>query len=696
MSHDARYKKINAYAKMLPGGYQGSRRSLHRYLHRRVMLANFIELKEPGLSQSEFHQCFEHVQGIRVCVDMGHHISVFSCLFPDEKSIDFLISDKNHIRNESRPFTFSACYKAQPDEMHALEAWRILRAALHGFELHEEIVDKVDVMLRKAFQPGSASYCKSLVDRNPPPPPPPPSERHWETCLVRDFANAYQLKLQDRESFNQAKKFGMVEMPSALAIRAGLVIFTSERNMAYHLKHSDLLSDSTNFDPTPGKVYCDAGNAIYASVIQERAAAICKKNPTVSNISTDRAKGDLVEVVLFQYRNNMHSHGAKALSYLESLIEQKLLEIHGYTNSLDDETEESEEAGSEEEDKEEDNEVESGSDTTACMSGDEVITYEMAARDEQKGFMNQREQNDYKQDMTDMVLMRHFKKICPETMRWNSLCFEQEDSYTENLLKVMVQQVYILAARLWTEIWEPLNVQAACTPYFGPQPNISCHLQCKKFLEACRHRSLEFRNWNKDEEILEHKEYFFSSLPEKAEEKFRDYIEFSFRGKYQAACGLLDLHRGEVVALPCDMTFPWCLSYVEDDNLIDIGSHRQFDLGPDYRPPKFSRSQRNSMRSMIKDVKRNNLFGQPYTSYKDLRPDWLKQTNRLVVPCSGTTQWVWLRSGRVTTLGELFCYLCQKFTCRQIYYLYLCLDIVAVKQKKMPTQSKKRKQESQA
>ena len=153
-----------------------------------------------------------------------------------------------------------------------------------------------------------------------------------------------------------------------------------------------------------------------------------------------------------------------------------------------------------------------------------MITDEMAARDEPKGFMNQGAQNDYKQDMKDMLLMRYFKNIRLETMRWNSLSFKQEDPYTENLLKVMVQQVYILAAQLSAEIWEPVHAQTACTPYREPEPPISCHLQCKKFLQACRQRSLEFRNWNKDEEILEHKEYFFSSLPEKAEDKFRDYI----------------------------------------------------------------------------------------------------------------------------------------------------------------------------
>ena len=133
--------------------------------------------------------------------------------------------------------------------------------------------------------------------------------------------------------------------------------------------------------------------------------------------------------------------------------------------------------------------------------------------------MNQGEQNDYKQDMKDMLLMRYFKNISPETMRWNSLSFAQEDPYTENLLKVMVQQVYTFAARLCAEIWEPVHAQTAGTAYYDAQPQISCHLQCKKFLQACRHRSLEFRNWNKDEEILEHKEYFFSSLPEKAEVK---------------------------------------------------------------------------------------------------------------------------------------------------------------------------------
>ena len=80
MSHDARYRKINAYAKNLPGGYQGSRRSLHRYIHRHAMLENFIELKEPGLSYSEFRQRFDHVQGIRTIVDMSPCIGVFPLL----------------------------------------------------------------------------------------------------------------------------------------------------------------------------------------------------------------------------------------------------------------------------------------------------------------------------------------------------------------------------------------------------------------------------------------------------------------------------------------------------------------------------------------------------------------------------------------------------------------------------------------
>ena len=92
-------------------------------------------------------------------------------------------------------------------------------------------------------------------------------------------------------------------------------------------------------------------------------------------------------------------------------------------------------------------------------------------------------------------------------------------------------------ASLWSDIWEPM----ASLTYGQPLPTSSCHAACKQFLQDARKRCLTIRSWSQDEELLEHKEHFFSSLPLIAMEKFRDYIDQTFKSKHQAVCGLLEL-----------------------------------------------------------------------------------------------------------------------------------------------------------
>lgn len=57
----------------------------------------------------------------------------------------------------------------------------------------------------------------------------------------------------------------------------------------------------------------------------------------------------------------------------------------------------------------------------------------------------------------------------------------------------------------------------------------------------------------------------------------------------------------------------------------------------------------------------------------------MKQLNRLVVPCQGTEYYCWVRAGRVISLGELFQEMHMQYNARQIFDLYLHLDIVSVK-----------------
>ena len=147
---EAMYKRINEFAKNLPDGYKGSRSMPDRFMWQKTTRACFIELcKTP--TRDDLFDLLWSVRGVRSVVSMTSHFMVFSRLFPDEAAFPFLLSDKKHIRgDENLPETFSLCYTRQPDNVHALEAWRILRAATKGIALHKELVDRMDIEFKNA------------------------------------------------------------------------------------------------------------------------------------------------------------------------------------------------------------------------------------------------------------------------------------------------------------------------------------------------------------------------------------------------------------------------------------------------------------------------------------------------------------------------------------------------------------------
>jgi hypothetical protein len=70
----------------------------------------------------------------------------------------FFLNDHSHTRDTANmPGTFFLCYIRQADNVHALEAWRILPESVRGIELHKEIVDMLDIEFKNALGPGSAS-----------------------------------------------------------------------------------------------------------------------------------------------------------------------------------------------------------------------------------------------------------------------------------------------------------------------------------------------------------------------------------------------------------------------------------------------------------------------------------------------------------------------------------------------------------
>ena len=691
--HDAIYRRINECAQALPGGYRGDRRLPHRYMYKHTSRASFIELRPNVLDQSGFMDRLGNVKGVRVTVNFHDHICVFSRLFPDDKAMKFLLSDKDHIqdptdiKDPTETCTLSACYTVQPDNIHALEAWRILRAAVKGLELHREIVDELDTQMRKVHRPGAASPSSSISRYTKPLPPPEPC---WERFLARDLANAYTLKLKNKDAFELAKNHDMVEMPSQLALRAGLILFEAERSRTY-LRYKTFLKNRARYEPTVGMVYCDAGNGIYAQIIEDRRAAICMHNPAVANLCTDVSKGDLVEVVLYQYRNRQKSYAVQALTYLERVIERALVAVH------DDNASGPANVSQEEKDESEEEEEEDDSDYSEYEPEEESAEYDSDYSEDEWGQVDQAEAKhfeedrwgDFKNAMEDKSLMLRFKAICPQSIRWRGLSLSHDDAYIENTMKVMLQLVVPEVFSLWSGIWEPMAPFTSRGTSGQALPTTSCENVCKQFLQDARKRCLTIKNWSQDEELLEHKEHFFSSLPLIVMEKYRDYIDQTFRSKYSAVSGLIALHNGEVVEVPTEETNSWKLTYVH--GLFAFESFpEQFQLSPHHRLQKLNEYDKRTIQNSIRDTWKYDPQRQPGISREHLRPDWKNQWNRLFVPCHGTPEYAWLRAGNVTTLGELFDVLHHKYTCRQIYYLYLHLDIVAVKRKKPAPQSKKR------
>ena len=71
-------------------------------------------------------------------------------------------------------------------------------------------------------------------------------------------------------------------------------------------------------------------------------------------------------------------------------------------------------------------------------------------------------------------------------------------------------------------------------------------------------------------------------------------------------------------------------------------------------------------------------------------PKWKAQRLRTVVPCAGTEEYEWRRTGQVVTLGVFSMALGSKYSVKSIYHFYRTLCIVTVKRAKNATLNKHR------
>jgi len=239
---------------------------------------------------------------------------------------------------------------------------------------------------------------------------------------------------------------------------------------------------------------------------------------------------------------------------------------------------------------------------------------------------------------------------CPQTVRWHSLGLPY---------KAMLECIMPVATSLWHSIWRPYVSYAKADSNGQALPACLSDM-CDKFLRDARGRSQMFKQCLKDKQI------------------FLDH----------SVLDLLELHDGEVVEVPRERTAPWMLAFAE--NLSGYEAlPEQFDLGPHYRPPKMNHFHRWTADWDMRVSSDHSIVERNF-SYADLQPDWKKQSNRLSVPCRGTSQFIWVRHRSVITLGELMQTLHSNFSKDCIYHFYLRLDIVASMQQKPERLSKKR------
>jgi hypothetical protein len=261
-----------------------------------------------------------------------------------------------------------------------------------------------------------------------------------------------------------------------------------------------------------------------------------------------------------------------------------------------------------------------------------------------------------------------------------SLDLSHDDFFTENKWRIMIGHALPHATSLWSEIWEPLFLRKVANNEGQALPTCAAFSRGGMFLTEARRKSAMFRRWNQDEELLGHKEFFLSFLPATAEQKHDDCIDETYKSRYQAVCELLTIHDGEVVEVPCAECASLSLVNVQHLHGHDY-MPEQFNMGPDYLPTRVGIFEKYLMQQDIESTVRNHARHTEIT-HQHIQPDWKNRHNRLSVPCRKTKLYAWLRAGFVITLGELFQNLHHMYTAKEIYYLYLHLDVVAVKKKK--------------
>ena len=116
---------------------------------------------------------------------------------------------------------------------------------------------------------------------------------------------------------------GMLRLDADLAIAARLILFRDENVV---LKHKTFKAQRTTLSPD-GKVYCDAGNAIY-QIMMDKCLYDTWHLDDYQYFQTlnSTSAGNVLEQCLYNWRHPQANHDAEKLDLMERLAEAILLE----------------------------------------------------------------------------------------------------------------------------------------------------------------------------------------------------------------------------------------------------------------------------------------------------------------------------------------------------------------------------------
>jgi hypothetical protein len=195
---------------------------------------------------------------------------------------------------------------------------------------------------------------------------------------------------------------------------------------------------------------------------------------------------------------------------------------------------------------------------------------------------------------------------------------------------------------------------------------------------------LAITDWKKSDATILAKEVFLMTLPESTHVKYDGELD-TLQDRADAIKGLINKHSGEIVEVDGDAMGKWTLVYVGQSLTAYSTYPEQFLLHKDEKDKEpLAALTRYEVICLESEVKRFRGIHPKLTSglkFRALMPERSEQRFRVVIPCKDTEDFIWIRTRKVISLGELFIFLSDKYNARGIYYLYLHLDIVATKRK---------------